>query len=145
MSMTRRHFAQGLAAVAAAGATPMVFAADTVKIGYVSPQTGALSVIEGGLVMKIGAVMFFTTDSMQPAPLQPPGIPPHLNVTRFGSSSVMGIKELASAAASPAAGHERKPGSHRGCAASRRRAIRGIPVFRLSMTDAGAPSIRPHE
>lgn len=43
MSMTRRHFAQGLAAVAAAGATPMVFAADTVKIGYVSPQTGALA------------------------------------------------------------------------------------------------------
>ena len=43
MSMTRRHFAQGLAAVAAAGATPLVFAADTVKIGYVSPQTGALA------------------------------------------------------------------------------------------------------
>jgi branched-chain amino acid transport system substrate-binding protein len=43
MNMTRRHFAQGLAAAAAIGSTPLVFAADIVKIGYVSPQTGALA------------------------------------------------------------------------------------------------------
>jgi branched-chain amino acid transport system substrate-binding protein len=43
MSMTRRHFSQGLVAVTAAGVTPLVWAADTVKIGYVSPQTGPLA------------------------------------------------------------------------------------------------------
>jgi branched-chain amino acid transport system substrate-binding protein len=43
MSMTRRHFSQGLATVTAAGVTPLVWAADTVKIGYVSPQTGPLA------------------------------------------------------------------------------------------------------
>ncbi|WP_137894632.1 ABC transporter substrate-binding protein [Ramlibacter sp. 2FC] len=43
MTISRRHFTQGLAAVAAAGATPLVWAADTVKIGYVSPQTGPLA------------------------------------------------------------------------------------------------------
>lgn len=43
MNMTRRHFTQGLAAVAAVGTTPLAFAADIVKIGYVSPQTGALA------------------------------------------------------------------------------------------------------
>lgn len=43
MSISRRHFTQTLAAVAAAGATPFVWAADTVKIGYVSPQTGPLA------------------------------------------------------------------------------------------------------
>ena len=43
MNMTRRNFAQGLAAVTATGATSLVWAADTVKIGYVSPQTGPLA------------------------------------------------------------------------------------------------------
>lgn len=43
MSITRRHFAQGMAAAAAAAATPLALAADVVKIGYVSPQTGPLA------------------------------------------------------------------------------------------------------
>ena len=43
MNITRRHFTQGLAAATAVGATPLVWAADTVKIGYVSPQTGPLA------------------------------------------------------------------------------------------------------
>lgn len=43
MNITRRHFTQGLAAAAAVGAAPLVWAADTVKIGYVSPQTGPLA------------------------------------------------------------------------------------------------------
>ena len=43
MSITRRHFAQGMAAAAAAAATPLARAADVVKIGYVSPQTGPLA------------------------------------------------------------------------------------------------------
>ncbi|CAM3657318.1 ABC transporter substrate-binding protein [Polaromonas hydrogenivorans] len=43
MSITRRNFTQGLAIAAAAGATPLAWAADTVKIGYVSPQTGPLA------------------------------------------------------------------------------------------------------
>jgi branched-chain amino acid transport system substrate-binding protein len=43
MQLTRRHFNQALAAAAAAGATPVAFANDTVKIGYVSPQTGPLA------------------------------------------------------------------------------------------------------
>ena len=43
MSMNRRQFSQMAAAVAAASATPLVWAADVVKIGYVSPQTGPLA------------------------------------------------------------------------------------------------------
>lgn len=43
MNLNRRQFTQGAAALAAAGAAPAVFAADTVKIGYVSPQTGPLA------------------------------------------------------------------------------------------------------
>lgn len=43
MQINRRHFTQGLAAVAATAASPLVWAADTVKIGYVSPQTGPLA------------------------------------------------------------------------------------------------------
>jgi len=42
-TLTRRHFVQGSAALAAAGATPLLWAADTLKIGYVSPQTGPLA------------------------------------------------------------------------------------------------------
>ncbi|HYF18221.1 MAG TPA: ABC transporter substrate-binding protein [Ramlibacter sp.] len=43
MHLSRRHFTQALAAAAASGATPLAFASDTVKIGYVSPQTGPLA------------------------------------------------------------------------------------------------------
>jgi branched-chain amino acid transport system substrate-binding protein len=43
MNLTRRTFVQGTAAIAAGVAAPAVFAADTVKIGYVSPQTGPLA------------------------------------------------------------------------------------------------------
>ena len=43
MSMNRRHFTQAMAATAAVGATPLAWANDTVKIGYVSPQTGPLA------------------------------------------------------------------------------------------------------
>jgi len=43
MNLNRRRFAQGLAATAIVGTTPFAWAADTVKIGYVSPQTGALA------------------------------------------------------------------------------------------------------
>lgn len=43
MTLTRRTFVQGTAAAAAGTAVPLVFAADTVKIGYVSPQTGPLA------------------------------------------------------------------------------------------------------
>lgn len=43
MDLTRRQFTQGAAALAAAGSAPMAFAADTLKIGYVSPQTGPLA------------------------------------------------------------------------------------------------------
>jgi len=43
MTLNRRQFAQGAAAFAAAAAAPGAFAADTVKIGYVSPQTGPLA------------------------------------------------------------------------------------------------------
>ncbi|MBC5785222.1 ABC transporter substrate-binding protein [Ramlibacter sp. USB13] len=43
MQLTRRHFNGALAALASAGAAPRAFAADVVKIGYVSPQTGPLA------------------------------------------------------------------------------------------------------
>lgn len=44
MILSRRHFSRGLAvAVAAVCATPLAWAADTVKIGFVSPQTGPLA------------------------------------------------------------------------------------------------------
>ena len=43
MTLNRRQFTQAAAALAASGATPLVFAADTLKIGYVSPQTGPLA------------------------------------------------------------------------------------------------------
>jgi branched-chain amino acid transport system substrate-binding protein len=43
MSLNRRTFVQSTAAIAAATAVPRVFAADTLKIGYVSPQTGPLA------------------------------------------------------------------------------------------------------
>jgi branched-chain amino acid transport system substrate-binding protein len=43
MDINRRRFNQGLAALTAVAATPLVRAADVVRIGYVSPQTGALA------------------------------------------------------------------------------------------------------
>lgn len=43
MTINRRQFTQMATAIAAAGAAPMAWAADTVKIGYVSPQTGPLA------------------------------------------------------------------------------------------------------
>jgi len=43
MTFNRRQFVQGAAATAAASVAPSVFAADTVKIGFVSPQTGPLA------------------------------------------------------------------------------------------------------
>lgn len=43
MTLNRRLFAQGLAATAIVGTTPFAWASNVVKIGYVSPQTGALA------------------------------------------------------------------------------------------------------
>ena len=43
MTMNRRQFTQSTAAIAAASALPLAHAADVVKIGYVSPQTGPLA------------------------------------------------------------------------------------------------------
>jgi branched-chain amino acid transport system substrate-binding protein len=44
MTLSRRTFVQGTAAAAASGALPLsAVAADTLKIGYVSPQTGPLA------------------------------------------------------------------------------------------------------
>jgi len=43
MQLTRRHFNGALAALASAGAAPRAFAADTLKIGFVTPQTGPLA------------------------------------------------------------------------------------------------------
>ena len=43
MTLNRRQFTQAAAALAAVGASPLVFAADTLKIGYVSPLTGPLA------------------------------------------------------------------------------------------------------
>lgn len=43
MSISRRQFTQGLVAATAVGAVPLAWAADTVKIGFVSPQTGPLA------------------------------------------------------------------------------------------------------
>jgi branched-chain amino acid transport system substrate-binding protein len=43
MTFNRRQFVQGTAAAAAASVAPAVFAADVVRIGYVSPQTGPLA------------------------------------------------------------------------------------------------------
>lgn len=42
MILNRRNFAQSMAATAAITAYPVAFTADTVKIGYVSPNSGAL-------------------------------------------------------------------------------------------------------
>ncbi|BCN40420.1 ABC transporter substrate-binding protein [Alicycliphilus denitrificans] len=43
MSMNRRQFSQAVAALAATSATPLLWAAQAIKIGYVSPQTGPLA------------------------------------------------------------------------------------------------------
>jgi branched-chain amino acid transport system substrate-binding protein len=43
MHLNRRQFTQAAAALAAAGASPLVLAADMLKIGFVSPQTGPLA------------------------------------------------------------------------------------------------------
>ena len=43
MTIQRRQILQGSAALALTGATPLLWAADTVKIGFVSPQTGPLA------------------------------------------------------------------------------------------------------
>ena len=43
MSFNRREFVQGATAVVAGAAAPSLWAADSVKIGYVSPQTGPLA------------------------------------------------------------------------------------------------------
>ncbi|HJW11752.1 MAG TPA: ABC transporter substrate-binding protein [Albitalea sp.] len=42
MALTRRSFVQGVGALAGGG-TPLLWAADSLKIGYVSPQTGLLA------------------------------------------------------------------------------------------------------
>jgi branched-chain amino acid transport system substrate-binding protein len=43
MTLNRRHFVQGTAALTATAVTPVLWAADVVKIGYVSPQSGPLA------------------------------------------------------------------------------------------------------
>jgi branched-chain amino acid transport system substrate-binding protein len=43
MRLNRRHFVQGTAALSATAFAPTLWAADVVKIGYVSPQTGPLA------------------------------------------------------------------------------------------------------
>lgn len=43
MDRQRRKFAQGLAAVAGIAAVPLAWAGDSVRIGFVSPQTGPLA------------------------------------------------------------------------------------------------------
>jgi branched-chain amino acid transport system substrate-binding protein len=43
MTLNRRHFTAAIGVLAAAGAGAPAFAADTLKIGYVSPQTGPLA------------------------------------------------------------------------------------------------------
>lgn len=43
MTISRRSFTQGLAVAAAVTTIPLAWAADVVKIGYVSPQTGPLA------------------------------------------------------------------------------------------------------
>ena len=43
MKLNRRELIQGGAALAAATSSPLLWAADSVKIGYVSPQTGPLA------------------------------------------------------------------------------------------------------
>ena len=43
MAITRRHFMQSAATAALLSTTGVAFAADTIKIGYVSPQTGPLA------------------------------------------------------------------------------------------------------
>ena len=43
MNLNRRQFSQGIAALTAAAVTPTLWAASTLKIGYVSPQTGPLA------------------------------------------------------------------------------------------------------
>ncbi|MDM0072503.1 ABC transporter substrate-binding protein [Variovorax sp. J31P207] len=43
MSLNRRQFTQGLAAIATTGTASLASAADVIKVGYVSPQTGALA------------------------------------------------------------------------------------------------------
>jgi len=43
MAITRRELIQSVAAAALVSASGVSFAADTIKIGYVSPQTGPLA------------------------------------------------------------------------------------------------------
>jgi branched-chain amino acid transport system substrate-binding protein len=43
MTLNRRHFVQGTAALAATGVAPLLHAQSVIKIGYVSPQTGPLA------------------------------------------------------------------------------------------------------
>jgi branched-chain amino acid transport system substrate-binding protein len=43
MTLNRRQFTQAATALAAGAAVPLAWAADTLKIGYVSPQTGPLA------------------------------------------------------------------------------------------------------
>ena len=43
MTVTRRTFVQGVSAALGIGASRLALAADTLKIGYVSPQTGPLA------------------------------------------------------------------------------------------------------
>jgi len=43
MAFTRRNFIQGAAAAALLSTTGLALAADSIKIGYVSPQTGPLA------------------------------------------------------------------------------------------------------
>ncbi|WJJ94092.1 hypothetical protein [Neopusillimonas aromaticivorans] len=43
MTLTRTTLIKSLTAIALLGGSTAVLAADTIKIGYVSPQTGALA------------------------------------------------------------------------------------------------------
>ena len=64
MTLNRRQFTQATVAWAAAGTAPLAFAADTLKIGYVSPQTGPLAPFGEADKFVIGAVQAVVKDGI---------------------------------------------------------------------------------
>ena len=64
MQLTRRQVTGAFTALAAAGAVPSAFAADTLKIGYVSPQTGPLAPFGEADKFVIGGVQALLKDGI---------------------------------------------------------------------------------
>ena len=84
MTLNRRTFVQAAAAIASLDAARLAYAADTVKIGYVSPQTGPLAPFGEADKWVIDQMK---TNSINAAPISRPGPNPAMNSSPIETSA----------------------------------------------------------